>query len=541
MTTLLLYNGTIYTLNPQQPVVKALAIRDGRILVAGSEGKAQAAVGGRVEGINLRGRAVLPGLTDAHVHITWHGLARQQVRLNGIGSLEQALERIADRSALLPLQQWLRGGGWDHTAWGRWPTRDDLDRVCPDRPVMLIRKDGHSVWVNSRALELAGIDDNTPDPDGGHIQRDEHGRATGILLECAQELVRQVLPDPAPEERRTALQDALTEALSYGLTSLHIPPSPLPSDGRETLTDLQVLRERDALRVRCLAHIALPDFEAALALGLRSGLGNRWLRIGGLKLFADGSLGSETAEMLDPYEGRDHTGLATMPVEELNSTIARANEAGISVAVHAIGDAANRKVLDAIERARSGLRQARESGAETPRLPLPNRIEHAQILHPRDIPRFAALGVVASMQPVHATSDMQRAGEFWGARCTTAYAWRALQQAGATLAFGSDAPVESLNPWLGIHAAVTRQLPDGTPAGGWYPNQRLGLEDALRGFCIGPALASGEAYAKGMLAPGMLADLAVLAVDPFRIKPEALHTVEVDMTLVEGQVVWERK
>ncbi len=535
MSTLLLYNGSIYTLNPQQPRARAMAIRDGRVLAVGSEGKVQAIAGGRVDGINLQGRAVIPGLTDAHVHITWYGLTRQQVRLDTAPSLAVALERIATQAAALPAGAWLRGSGWSHVAWdGQWPSRTHLDQVCPDRPAFLVRRDGHSAWVNSQALALAGIDAQTPDPPGGQIQRDRDGQPTGILLETAQELVRQVLPPPTPSERLDALRTAMAEALSYGMTSIHIPPSPNPADGPETLHDLKLLRERGELRMRCLAHLSAPDLERAIGLGIRSGLGDRWLRIGGLKIFADGSLGSETAEMLSHYEGRRHLGIATVTVEELNDMVVRANHAGISVVVHAIGDAANRKVLDAIERAR----QTRDQSM--PPLALPNRIEHAQIVHPKDIGRFAPLEVIASMQPIHATSDMDVASQLWGTRCATAYAWRSLKDAGATLAFGSDAPVEALNPWLGIHAAVTRQRSDGTPASGWYPEQCLSLAEALDGFCKGPAIASGEADEKGILAPGMLADLAILSRDPFEINPVNLHTMTVDMTLVEGQVVFER-
>lgn len=555
MATLLFYNGPIYTLNPAQPRVQALAIRAGRVLAVGSEAEVRATLGGSVQGcdlIDLRGRAIIPGLTDAHVHITWYGFALQRVRLADATTLEGALEKIAAKAATLPPGAWLQGGGWSHSRWGgRWPTRADLDRVCPDRPALLIRRDGHSSWVNSQALALAGIDDSTPDPPDGEIQRDAHGCATGILLEGAQDIVRRIIPSPTPAERLVALRAAQAEALRHGLTSLHIPTIPGEGDGRETLTDLQILRERGHLQVRCLAHLAAADLDAALALGLRSGLGDPWLRIGGLKIFADGSLGSETAEMLAPYEGRSGTGVAMLPVAELNALIARANRGGISVVVHAIGDAANRKVLDAIERLKNRELsiENQEPGTENPQsvlsssvlgsLALPNRIEHAQVVHPQDIPRFAALGVIASMQPVHATSDMHAAEQLWGARCATAYAWQAFRRAGVTLAFGSDAPVEPLNPWLGIHAAVTRQRTDGTPAGGWYPELRLSLEETLHACCIGPAIASGEAGIKGQLAPGMLADLAVLTVDPFQIPPEELHTVQVDLTVVEGNIEFE--
>lgn len=534
MTTLVLHNGPIYTLSPEQPVARALAIRDGRVLAVGSEGRIQAAVGGRAETINLQGRAVVPGLTDAHVHITFQGLAAQEVRLGGVMSVEGALEQIAARAAAMPEGAWVRGGGWDHANWGgRWPTRTELDRVCPDRPALLSRKDGHSAWANSKALALAGIDAATPDPSGGQIQRDPDGEPTGILLETAIGMVRAVMPEPTPAERLDALRLAFREALSYGITSIHIPPSMRPTDGQETLSDLSILRERGELSLRCLAHLWLNDLDMAIGLGVRSGLGDPWLRVGSMKLFADGSLGSESAEMLAHYEGRRHLGIAVLEQEVLEAAIVRAHAHGISSSVHAIGDAANRKVLDAMERA---MRLHPEV-----RLPLPHRIEHCQVLHPKDIPRFGQLGIIASMQPVHCTSDIELADMLWGSRCAGAYAWRSLLETGAILAFGSDAPVESLNPWLSVHAAVNRQRPGGYPSGGWYPDQRLTIEETMRGFCVGPAIASGEQHLKGQLAPGLLADLAVLTGDPFRSAPGDLHAITAAMTFVEGKVVYERK
>ncbi|MEI7772353.1 MAG: amidohydrolase family protein, partial [Chloroflexales bacterium] len=351
-------------------------------------------------------------------------------------------------------------------------------------------------------------------------------------LETAIELVRAVVPPPGPEERQAALRLALREALSYGITSIHIMPGIRSTDGQETLADLQALRGRDELSLRCLTHISAGDLDAAIALGLRSGLGDGLLRVGGLKLFADGSLGSESAEMLSHYEGRRHLGIATIGREVLEKTVARANASGISVIIHAIGDAANRKVLDAIELARGD--------GDPPALAMPNRIEHCQVLHPKDIGRFAELGVIASMQPIHCTSDMATADELWGARSAHAYAWRELLESGATLAFGSDAPVETMNPWPGVHAAVTRQRPDGHPEGGWYPDQRLTVDEAIAAYCVGPAIASGEAGQKGRIAPGMRADLAVLTGDPFRSAPGELHAITAAMTLIAGNVVFER-
>jgi predicted amidohydrolase YtcJ len=549
MSSSILYNGTIYTLDPNLPRAQALGIRDGRVVAIGSEGKVQAAMGGRAEPINLRGRAVIPALTDAHVHFVNYALARRNLRLDGVADFDAVLERVAAATEQLPEGAWLLGGGWDHTLWGgRWPRATDLDPLTPDRPALLIRKDGHSAWANSHALTLAGIKDTTPNPPGGVIQR-EKKQATGVLLENAIDLVRQHIPDTTQADRLDAVRAAIVEAHSYGMAGVQIPPGLSAGDGAQTLADLQVLRERGQLDLRCLVHIGLESLDHALRLGLRSGLGDRWLRIGGVKMFADGSLGSETAEMLAHYEGRRHFGTATMTDAVLNDAVQRAIAGGIAVIIHAIGDAANRRVLDAIEAAlqmRIENEELRNGSPETSfsilnsQFPIPNRIEHAQIVHPQDIPRFAQLGVIASMQPIHATSDMDMADRLWGERCATAYAWRALQAAGATLAFGSDAPVEPINPWLSVHAAVTRQRPGGYPAEGWYPEQRIDITSALRGFTVGAAIAAGARHEQGTLAPGMLADLAVLSADPFKISPSDLHAIQSEMTIIEGALVWTR-
>jgi len=545
MPTFILYNGPIYTLDRAMPRAQALAIRDGRVIGVGSEGKIQALVGGRAEPINLRGRAVIPALTDAHVHFTWYALGRHELRLEGIDDLDLAIQRITDAAAALPEEAWLRGGGWDHTLWGgSWPRAADIDALTPDRPVFLTRKDGHSAWANSRALQLAGITDATPDPPGGSIQR-EKKRATGVLFENALDLVRRHIPAATQADRLSAIRDAMVESHSYGMAGIQIPPGLSAGDGALTLSDYQLLRERGQLGLRCLAHIGLDGLDDALRIGLRSGMGDRWLRIGGVKMFADGSLGSETAEMLSHYEGRRHLGTATMTTEELNDAVSRALAGGISVIVHAIGDAANRRVLDAIEQGLGvgSWELGVGNAAPTPnsQLLIPNRIEHAQIVHPQDIPRFARLGVIASMQPIHATADMDTADRLWGERCASAYAWKSLQDAGATLAFGSDAPVEALNPWLSIHAAVTRQRPGKLPPEGWYPEQRIDITSALRGFTVGAAAAAGAAHEQGLLAPGMLADLAILSRDPFKISPSELHTITSELTMIEGRVVWEKK
>ena len=412
--------------------------------------------------------------------------------------------------------------------------------ASPDRPVFLTRKDGHSAWANSRALELAGIDDTTPDPPGGSIQR-EKKNATGILLENALDLVRRHIPATTQAERLDAIRAAMIEAHSYGMAGIHLMPGLTAGDGALSLSDYQALRILGQLKLRCLLQIGLDGLDDALRLGMRSGLGDRWLRLGGVKMFSDGSLGSETAEMLSHYEGRRHLGTATMTTDDLNDAVRRALVGGIAVTIHAIGDAANRRVLDAIELAQMEISdQASAIDQPHSQFSIPNRIEHAQIVDPQDIPRFARLGVIASMQPVHATADMEAADRLWGDRCINAYAWKSFQDAGATLAFGSDAPVEALNPWLSVHAAVTRQRPGNLPPKGWYPEQRIDITSALRGFCAGAAAAAGAAHEQGTLMPGMLADLAVLSADPFKINPSDLHAVKSELTMIEGQVVWEK-
>jgi predicted amidohydrolase YtcJ len=549
MSTILLYNGPIYTLDPALPRVQAIGIRDGRVIAAGSEGKVQAAVGGRAEPLNLRGRAVIPALTDAHIHFTAYALGRRELRLEGVDNFDAAVAQVAEAAADLPKGAWLLGGGWDHSRWGgRWPRAADIDARVPDRPVFLTRKDGHSAWANSRALELAGIDDTTLDPPGGSIQR-EKKHATGMLFENALDLVRRHIPAATQAERLDAIRAAMIEAHSYGMVGIHLMPGLTAGDGALSLSDYQALRTLGQLKLRCLLQIGLDGLDDALRLGIRSGLGDRWLRLGGVKMFSDGSLGSETAEMLSHYEGRRHLGTATMTTDDLNDAVRRALLGGIAVTIHAIGDAANRRVLDAIELAQMELSDQGLATDQThtqlsilnSQFLIPNRIEHAQIVHPQDIPRFAQLGVIASMQPIHATADMDAADRLWGDRCVNAYAWKSFQDAGATLAFGSDAPVEALNPWLSVHAAVTRQRPGNQPPNGWYPQQRIDITSALRGFCAGAAVAAGAAHEQGTLMPSMLADLAVLSADPFKLNPADLHTVKSELTMIEGEVVWEKK
>jgi predicted amidohydrolase YtcJ len=523
---LLLYNGRVYTLDTDHPRAQAVAIAGNRILALGEDGDLRPLLrpGGRA--VDLAGRAAIPGLIDAHVHFGWHSIALYEGRvdLDNAPTKAEALARVAEAARRTAPGQWVRGGGWNRNAWPdrAFPTAADLDAVAPGHPVALEDKSRHATWVNSRALALAGITAASEDPPGGEIQRDAAGQPTGVLLDTAEDLVHAVIPEPGVDVFVQALRQGIAEAQRLGLTGLHDPGHP------KVLAALQVLRVQGEMGLRALVHIPSGGLDAAAEIGLRSGLGGEYLRLGGLKIFADGALGPQSAHMLAPYEGsRDNLGIPTYTAAELNDLVRRAHEAGISVAVHAIGDAANRAVLDAI------------ANSQAPIPGLPDRIEHVQLIHPADVPRLAQLGVVASMQPIHATSDMEMAERYWGRRSDLAYAWRSLLDSGAHLAFGSDCPVETLNPLAGIHAAVTRRRADGRPGPeGWIPAQRLSVAQAVRAYTLGAAHASGEAHLKGSLRPGKLADLAVLSRDIFAIAPMEILDTQVEMTIFDGRIVF---
>jgi predicted amidohydrolase YtcJ len=404
------------------------------------------------------------------------------------------------------------------------PTAADLDRVAPDHPIVLEAKSGHAMWANSRALERAGITASTPDPSGGQIVRDVRGQPTGILLEGAMDLIRTVRPVPTPEELAEMMRAAFPAAHRAGLTGIH------DFDGPVAFAAFQILKQRGQLGLRVVKSIPRQMLNQALDLGLGSGFGDDWLSIGSIKMFADGALGPQTASMLEPYEGTNNLGIVTLNKVEMTENVRRANAAGLSCAIHAIGDQACRTVLDVYE----------EVAHSAQRGSLRNRIEHVQLVHPQDYNRLGKLGVIASMQPTHATSDMMMADKYWGKRNTGAYAWRTQLDAGAVLAFGSDCPVEKIDPLLGIHAAVTRRRADGSPGPeGWYPEQRLTVGEAVRAFTWGAAYAAGKEDRLGSITPGKLADFTVLDRDIFKVEPMELLNTHVEATLIGGQFVWQ--
>ncbi|MGH8245982.1 MAG: amidohydrolase, partial [Gammaproteobacteria bacterium] len=406
------------------------------------------------------------------------------------------------------------------------PGAADLDRIAPNNPVYLTAKSLHAAWANSAAFRLGGVSGGAPDPENGKLQRDGSGGPTGILLESAMNLIADKVPAPHPDRIAEAMEKAQPVLWRMGLTGLH------DFDRRDSFIALQALRLQDKLKLRVTKNIPVESLEHAAEIGLRTGFGDDWLRIGSVKAFMDGALGPQTAAMIQPYIGDpENRGILNMDAEQLFEHGRRAADVGLGMTVHAIGDRANHEVLNAYEQLRG---YEKEQG-----LPhLRHRIEHVQVLHPDDTPRLAQLNVVASMQPIHATSDMPAADRYWGERSALAYAWRTQLNHGARLAFGSDAPVESPNPFWGLHAAHTRRRADGSPRpDGWYPEQKLTLAEALEAYSLGPAYAAYAENRLGRLAPGYLADLIVLEQDPFACDPNDLLRMESAATMIGGEWV----
>ncbi len=524
-------NGTIYTMDSTHPTAEAVAIRDGKFLAVGSAADIDIHRGPNTAVHDLQGAPVLPGLCDAHIHFTHYALSLQQIPIFEVPTLEEMLQRVAAKAAATPAGQWLTGWGWNQTLWPdpRFPTRHDLDQVAPDHPVLLREKSGHSVVVNSRALQVAGLDDQIPNPAGGELGRDGNGALTGMLLEDpAIELVTRHIPEPTADAIDAAVLVAQGNAHRFGLVAVH------DLDGKRGFGTFQRLRLRGELRLRAVSHVAMAQLEDALGLGLHVGLGDEWLRVGGLKLFADGALGPRTAAMIEPYENEpENYGITVVDKEEMLEMASKASAAGLPTIIHAIGDRANHDVLDVFAAVRE-----EEAAAGIPRQQRRHRIEHVQLLHPDDLPRLAALDVIASVQPIHATQDMDNVDAFWGRRGDLAYAFRQLLKSGARLALGSDAPVETPNPFVGIHAAVTRRRADGYPnEAGWHPAEKLTVAEAVAGYTIGAAYAESLESVMGSITPGKYADLIVTDRDIFTCDPMAIQATNVALTVVGGEIV----
>ena len=524
----LLYNANIYTLDESRAKASTILIDGARILAVGEKDVLESLAHGKVEKQDMKGKTILPGLTDAHIHIQYYSLGLAKVECE-TKTKDECLRRVAERAKNSKPGEWVLGHGWNHNEWsvaGDWPTASELDSIAPNNPVYLTAKSLHAAWANISAFNLAGITNDTSNPKDGAIQRDHSGRATGILLETAMQSVNAVIPEASIREIETAIEKAQPILWKMGLTGIH------DFDRRNAFRALQNLRANGKLKLRVNKNIPVESVEHAHALGLRTGFGDEWLWIGSVKAFMDGALGPHTAAMFQPYVNEpENRGILNMDSEELFEHCRRAADVGLSMTVHAIGDRANHEVLNAFEQLR---KYEKEKG-----LPhLRHRIEHVQVLHPDDAPRLAQLNVIASMQPIHAPSDMFAADRFWGDRSVLAYAWRTQLNFGAPLAFGSDAPVESPNPFLGLHAAVTRRRADESPsAAGWYPEQKLTLAEALSAYTVGAAYAANAEHRLGKLAENYLADLIVLDQDIFSIDPNELLTMSAAATMINGEWV----
>jgi predicted amidohydrolase YtcJ len=504
----ILENGTIRTLDPALPLARALAIAGDRVV--GGVGTHETALA-PPDVVDLGGRCVLPGFTDSHVHFATWAVAQHEVRLEGTRSLEEAVARVRDALGSVRRGGWLRGRGWRSGDWSPpvEPTKFALDEIAPDIPVALMARDSHSVWLNSAALARANGDLHVP---GGVVEVDEHGEPTGVLREESCWTFRDRHIEVSDDEYVTAMRAGMRVANARGVVAVH------DKDGwLGALRFWQKLAEHGlTLRVwQSLPHEKVLQLEA---VDVRSGLGDPLLRIGYLKAFMDGTLGSQTARLMDG------SGVQITSREELEEIIRRGALAGFPVAVHAIGDLANREALDAFESTQKVWRP----------LDLRHRIEHAQFLTLEDVPRFARLGIAASVQFSHAPSDRELAERVWAGETHRAYAYRSLWDTGALLANGSDAPIEELDPWAGIVSGVLRTL-DERPA--WHPEQALTIEEALIATCVTPPWLSRDEYRRGRLLPGYLADLVVLDRDPLELEPEALPEVQVVATMLGGRWV----
>jgi predicted amidohydrolase YtcJ len=528
---LVLRNGDIYTVNAAQPRAQAIAIRGETIVAVSTSAEIKKWIGPKTRVIDLHGRFAMPGFNDAHTHLASGGMAKLEVNFEGTKSRAEFQQRLRDALKNYKPGEWITGRGWDHTLWPeeRFPTRWDLDAVSKDHPMIFGRVDGHVAVANSLALKIAGITKNTPDPQGGHILRDaKTGEPTGMLEEdAAMSLVYRKVPPPSAEQRRRGIEMALAEAVSYGVTSIQ---------DYSTWQDFLIYRElknEGQLPLRITEWLTFTEPLAKLEEERREGTTtDPWLKTGSLKAFMDGSLGSRTAAMLEPYSDDPSTsGILRMDPKQLDEMSVERDRAGFQLNFHAIGDRANRVALDAFAAvvAANGPRDRRD------------RIEHAQVVAPEDFARFAKLHVIASMQPCHLLDDERWAMDRIGPeRAKGAYAWNTMRKNGVRLAFGTDFPVESLNPLRGLYACVTRELPGGGPPGGWEPQEKLPRAACIYDYTAGSAYGEFEEHRKGEIKPGMFADIVVFPADITQIPAPELLTTPVDMTITGGRIVYER-
>jgi predicted amidohydrolase YtcJ len=535
MSVILFLNGNIYTMDSARPRAQAIAIdtSSGHILAVGDNDEVRRVGDRHAELVDLRGKTLLPGFIDAHIHLIYAAYSSYYIDAGACTSEEEVANLVRQRATQTPAGQWIQGGQWNKNVWPdqRFPSKASLDSAAPEHPVALSSKDGHLLWVNSLALQQADITKETSEPPNGAILRDHNGEPTGILQEeSATSLVYSIIDRRDPTLTRHLAQAKLKEAQQTGITTIH------DIEDSDALHLFQQLHDDGTLGVRI--HMILPrkKLPELRELGLRAGFGDDMLRLGGIKIFADGTLGSQTAAMLDGFEGNpDNHGILVLPEQEMNETVSAAAELGMSIAIHAIGDRAAHVALNSFEQAQRHLDEIQTTKA--PRLRY--RLEHVQLITPEDLERMRRLGVIASVQPYHAVADRDIAERYWGKRHRRAYAYRTMQQLGIPLALGSDAPVETFNPLDILFAATTRNEPvTAQQRPPWLPDQALPVAQAIWDYTMGAAYAGAEEDSKGSLTVGKLGDAVVLREDILQVPQEKMNENGVQATILGGKVVF---
>ncbi len=531
----ILYNGNFATHGTAHPRARAVAVGNGKILALGRDEDVLNLAGPETEKIDLGGGLVVPGFIDAHIHFYEWALKRQGIKLDDLTNLEALLDRVQEAAASRPPGDWILGQGWNETDWTeqRMPSRETLDRVAPAHPVLLWRCDLHLAAANSSALSLAGISADTADPSEGRIERDTTGEPTGILRELAINMVRQAVAPPDANQVMEAFEDAARALHRRGVTGIHDIRLMADKDGASAFQAFQKLDLDGRLNLRCWVTLPGHHLENIIGLGLRTGFGNDRLRIGHLKFFSDGGMGARTAWLIDPYLDAER-GMPLTDMDVLAEAVDSADKAGLSVMVHAVGDRANRELINIFEAL-----EARRTLAGSPPPAVAHRIEHVQMLRPEDAARLSNLNVALCVTPANMVLDMNLIDLALGKKGQWTYPFRQLMDTGAPVMFSSDCPVCDPDPLVGIHAAATRQRTDGTPPGGWYPKSRVTVAEALEAYTSTPA-AVHRAGNLGAIAPGKRADLAVLSENILVIPPSRLPDVRVDLTLFDGRIVYRR-
>lgn len=523
-------HAKVWTVDKANPMAEAVAVLGGKILAVGTDAEIQKYVGKQTRVVDAKGKRMLPGFIDNHTHFMSGGFQLQNVDLRYASNEAEFVRLIKERAEKYP-SRWITGGDWDHDNWlgGNLPTKELIDPCTPTTPVFVNRYDGHMAVANSYVLKLAGITKDTPNPPGGTIVKDpKTGEPTGVLKDEAMSLVYRHVPDPSEQEMLEAARLALAEARRFGLTSIQ------DISSAADLRVYQKLKERGELSARFYCRLPIGQWEQLATVGVKAPFGNEWIRIGSLKAFADGSLGSSTALFFEPFTSDPSTRGLVMDIVldgRMEQWATGADKAGLQLSIHAIGDSANSLMLDMFERIMKA----------NPQWDRRFRIEHAQHIHPKDFTRFAKLGVIASVQPYHAIDDGRWAEKRIGhERCKTTYPFRTFLDSGVKMCFGSDWTVAPLNPLLGIYAAVTRRTTDGVNPHGWFPEQKISVQETIEAYTINNAFAAYEEKEKGSIIVGKLADLVVLEEDILSIDPVKIEKGEVAMTVVGGKVVYEK-